>query len=87
MKTSFPSVANLSRVFDKDKPVVLSGVMKQVESGNQTWGVKEDLTVWVLHNDKWEKNGNEKLSYISVGRAGVWGLRENNDVVMRQGNV
>lgn len=60
--------------------------MSQVESGNQTWGVKEDQSVWVLNNDTWEPQGNKKLNYITVGTAGVWGLDENNDVVMRQGN-
>ena len=60
--------------------------MKHVESGNQTWGLKEDKSVWVLMNDKWENsNENEKLDYISVGKAGVWGLSASNEVVVRKG--
>ena len=76
----------MNRVFNKDTPILLSGVMKQVESGNQTWGLKEDKSVWVLMNDKWENsNTNENLNYISVGKAGVWGLSTNNEVVVRKG--
>ena len=79
---------NMSREFNKNTPILLSGVMKQVESGNQTWGLKEDKSVWVLMNDKWENsNTNKNLNYISVGKAGVWGLSTSNEVVVRKGRL
>ncbi|CAB4025276.1 Hypothetical predicted protein, partial [Paramuricea clavata] len=76
---------NMSRVFIKDSPAMLSGVMKQVESGNETWGVTDDQKVWVLRNDMWQTLGPDKMNYVSVGKAGVWALDVLNDVFVRKG--
>jgi hypothetical protein len=66
---------------------MLSGVMKQVESGNETWGVTDDQKVWVLRDDTWQMLGPDKMNYISVGKAGVWALDALNDVFVRKGKL
>ena len=67
---------------------MLSGVMKQIESGNQTWGVTDDQKVWVLSNDDtWQTLGPDKMNYVSVGKAGVWALDVLNDVFVRKGKL
>ena len=61
--------------------------MKLVESGNQTWGVKEDKSVWTLINGSiWRSlDNNTRVNYISVGTAGVWALNLYNNVLLRKG--
>lgn len=64
---------------------MLSDVMKQVDSGEeQTWGIKDDLSLWALVDDKWDDQ-NTQMKYISSGKAGIWGISSNNDVLVKEG--
>lgn len=63
---------------------MLSGDMEQVESGEQTWGIKKNQSLWALVNDKWV-NQNEQMSYVSSGKAGTWGIQTGDNVLVRDG--
>ena len=80
------SEKNASRIFNRFSLVTLPGAqVKQIESGDQTWAVSENKTALILLNETKWRALNDTLNYISVGKAGVWALNVDNDILIRKG--
>ncbi|XP_028398920.1 uncharacterized protein LOC114522442 [Dendronephthya gigantea] len=78
----------LNQVFNRKTPMMLPDVMKQVDSGEQTWGVKDDLSLWTLVDDQWTLvDQNAQMKYISSGKAGTWGINSSDSVLVREVTV
>lgn len=60
------------------------GTMKQIDSREQTWAVKNDKSIWILEKDKWTTIDG-LLVHVSNGKAGVWGVNHYDNIFFRIG--
>ncbi|CAB4030800.1 Hypothetical predicted protein, partial [Paramuricea clavata] len=84
--TATEAADNVTRQFSHEWKAVNEITITQIDSGGgQTWATRIDNGhIFALQNGAWIQIDG-LLTHVTVGKSGVWGVNQGDDIFFRQG--